>query len=155
MPRRTRLQLDQFLPFRLSVLSNTVSSAIAAAYSKRFGLTIPEWRVLAVLADNPGLTAAEIAARTAMDKVAVSRAVNALLARRVLSRYTATNDRRRLHLELSEAGQKVYGEVVPFARDYERQLLVPLTKQDRATLDRLLRLMLGRATEIGPAHLER
>jgi DNA-binding MarR family transcriptional regulator len=155
MPRRTRLQLDQFLPYRLSVLSNTISSAIAAAYSKRFGLTIPEWRVLAVLADNPGLTAAEIAARTAMDKVAVSRAVNALLARRALSRYTATNDRRRLHLELSESGHKVYGEVVPFAREYERHLLSPLTKQDRATLDRLLRLLLGRATEIGPAHLER
>ena len=53
--------------------------AIAAAYFAHFGLTIPEWRVMAVLAANPGLSAAEVTARTAMDKVAVSRAVATLL----------------------------------------------------------------------------
>ena len=80
MTRREKLHLDRFLPYRLSVLSNTVSSAIAAAYFVNFGLTIPEWRVMAILAANPGLSAAEVTARTAMDKVAVSRAVAALLA---------------------------------------------------------------------------
>ena len=82
MTRREKLHLEGFLPYRLSVLSNTVSSAIAAAYFANFGLSIPEWRVMAVLAANPGLSAAEVTARTAMDKVAVSRAVATLLVRR-------------------------------------------------------------------------
>ena len=73
------LQLDNFLPYRLSVLTNLVSTAIAGAYRERFGLSIPAWRVLAVLANSPDLSAAEVGQRTAMDKVAVSRAVRALL----------------------------------------------------------------------------
>jgi DNA-binding MarR family transcriptional regulator len=152
MTRRPDLKLDQFLPYRLSVLTNTVSSAIAAAYSRRFGLTIPEWRVLAVLAENPGLSAAEITVRTAMDKVAVSRAVASLLTRRAIMRSTSVRDRRRSHLELTTQGNKVYAEVVPFARAYEQELLEPLSRAERAALDHLLRVLLGRATEIGPAH---
>jgi DNA-binding MarR family transcriptional regulator len=136
------------------VLSNTVSSAIAAAYFAHFGLSIPEWRVMAVLASNPGLSAAEVTARTAMDKVAVSRAVAALLAAGRLRRTTAVADRRRTHLHLTSAGARVYAQVVPMALEYERGLLASLSKQDRATLDRLLRVLLGRAVELGPAHAE-
>ncbi len=152
MPRRTSLKLDQFLPYRLSVLSNTVSSAIATGYSRRFGLTIPEWRVLAVLADKPGLAAAEISVRTAMDKVAVSRAVAQLLARRAIVRRTSAKDRRRAHLELSATGVEVYSQVAPFAKAYEQELLAPLSPSERQSLDRLLTVLLGRAAEIGPAH---
>ena len=108
MTRREKLHLEGFLPFRLSVLSNTVSSAIAAAYFAHFGLSIPEWRVMAVLASNPGLSAAEVTARTAMDKVAVSRAVASLLAAGRLRRTTAVADRRRTHLHLTSAGTRVF-----------------------------------------------
>ncbi len=69
------MQLDRFIPYRLSVLTNTVSMVIASAYEREFGLTIPQWRVMAVLARYPELSAIEVAERTAMDKVAVSRAV--------------------------------------------------------------------------------
>ncbi len=151
MPRRT-LELDRFLPYRLSVLSNTVSTAIAGAYQRRFGLTIPEWRVLAVLAMNPGLSAAEVAQRTAMDKVAVSRAVASLLKHRRIARETARADRRRSHLKVAPAGERVYAEVVPFALAYERDLIAPLTSRERATLDRAIHILLGRAMEMGPAH---
>src|SRR4051812_29557256 len=154
MAPRPKLHLDRFLPYRLSVLSNTVSSAIAAAYFSNFGLSIPEWRVMAVLAANPGLSAAEVTARTAMDKVAVSRAVATLLAIGRLRRTTAANDRRRTHLELTTAGENVYARVVPMALEYERSLMTPLSKRDRATLDRVLRGLLGRAVELGPAHAE-
>jgi DNA-binding MarR family transcriptional regulator len=150
MPRT--LELNRFLPFRLSVLSNTVSTAISGAYQQRFGLTIPEWRVLAVLAMNPGLSAAEVAQRTAMDKVAVSRAVASLLEHRRIARQTARADRRRSLLKLAPAGQRVYAQVAPFALAYERELIAPLTGRDRAMLDRTLRILLGRATELGPAH---
>jgi DNA-binding MarR family transcriptional regulator len=152
MTTHPKLHLEKFLPYRLSVLSNTVSSAIAAAYFMNFGLSIPEWRVMAVLAANPGLSAAEVTARTAMDKVAVSRAVAALLAAGRLHRTTAPADRRRTHLALTRAGERVYARVVPMALDYERSLVAPLSKRDRAALDRLVRVLLGRAVELGPAH---
>jgi DNA-binding MarR family transcriptional regulator len=151
MPR-TSLALENFLPYRLSVLSNTVSTAIAGAYRERFGLSIPEWRVIAVLAMTPALSAAEVAQRTAMDKVAVSRAVGSLLRQRRLERQFASADRRRSALRLSAAGQRVYAQVVPFALAYERALLKPLAARERATLDRALRILLGRATEMGPMH---
>ncbi|MEJ1961381.1 MAG: MarR family winged helix-turn-helix transcriptional regulator [Gammaproteobacteria bacterium] len=152
MPKAITLELDRFLPYRLSVLSNIVSTAISGAYEKRFGLTIPEWRVMAVLAMTPDLSAAEVAQRTAMDKVAVSRAVGSLLEQRRIVRQTARTDRRRSLLRLSLAGRRVYAQVVPVALHYERDLLAPLSKQDRAAVDRVVRILLGRATEIGPAH---
>lgn len=154
MAPRPKLHLENFLPYRLSVLSNTVSSAIAAAYFAHFGLSIPEWRVMAVLAANPGLSAAEVTARTAMDKVAVSRAVAALIAAGRLRRTTVKADRRRTHLELTPAGTRVYAQVVPVALNYERHLIAPLSARDRATLDRILRVLLGRAIELGPVHAE-
>jgi DNA-binding MarR family transcriptional regulator len=150
----SKLHLENFLPYRLSVLSNTVSGAIAAAYFAHFGLSIPEWRVMAVLAANPGLSAAEVTARTAMDKVAVSRAVAALLAAGRLRRTMVKSDRRRTHLELTPAGERVYAQVVPVALNYERHLVAPLSARDRATLDRILRVLLGRAVELGPVHAE-
>jgi len=154
MTRAQKLHLEKFLPYRLSVLSNTVSSAIAAAYFMNFGLSIPEWRVMAVLAANPGLSAAEVTARTAMDKVAVSRAVATLQAAGRLHRTTAPADRRRTHLALTPAGARVYAQVVPMALEYERKLVASLNRRDRATLDRLVRVLLGRAVELGPAHAE-
>lgn len=154
MPRARPLQLDRFLPYRLSVLSNTVSAAIAGAYERRFGLTIPEWRVIAVLAATPDLAAADVAQRTAMDKVAVSRAVTSLLKARRIERRTSRSDRRRALLRLSAAGRRVYAEVVPFALGYERELLRPLAAGERAALDRTLAILLGRATEMGPVHTD-
>jgi len=154
MRATSKLHLENFLPYRLSVLSNTVSGAIAAAYFAHFGLSIPEWRVMAVLAANPGLSAAEVTARTAMDKVAVSRAVATLLAAGRLRRTMVKADRRRTHLELTTAGTRVYAQVVPVALNYERHLIAPLSAKDRATLDRILRVLLGRAVELGPVHAE-
>jgi DNA-binding MarR family transcriptional regulator len=154
MRQPSKLHLERFLPYRLSVLSNTISSAIAMAYFDNFGLSIPEWRVMAVLAANPGLSAAEVTARTAMDKVAVSRAVATLLAAGRLRRTMVKSDRRRTHLELTPAGKRVYAQVVPMALNYERQLIAPLSARDRATLDRLLRVLLGRAVELGPVHAD-
>jgi DNA-binding MarR family transcriptional regulator len=151
MTRPPKLHLEDFLPYRLSVLSNTVSGAIAASYFLHFGLSIPEWRVMAVLAANPGLSAAEVTARTAMDKVAVSRAVATLLAAGRLRRTTVPADRRRTHLQLTTTGARVYAQVVPMALEYERRLVASLSRRDRATLDRILRVLLGRAVELGPA----
>lgn len=132
------LDLERFLPYRLSVLSNRVSQSIAQGYAERFGIGITEWRVIAVLGRDAELSANEVAERTAMDKVAVSRAVARLLERGLLQRDTHGDDRRRSVLALSEAGYAVYDEVVPVALAYEQRLLAPLDDAERAMLDGLL-----------------
>lgn len=139
------LQLDRFIPYRLSVLTNTVSLVIAGAYEREFGLSIPQWRVMAVLARYPDLSAIEVAERTAMDKVAVSRAVQGLIdAKRVLRAFDK-GDRRRSILRLSAAGQAVYTRVAPMALRYEAELLSALSPTDQRTLDRLLARLMDQA----------
>jgi DNA-binding MarR family transcriptional regulator len=135
------LELDRFLPYRLSVLSNHISQDIARLYGERFGLNVTEWRILAVLGRYPDLSAGEVAERTAMDKVAVSRAVTSLLAGGRLKRRVHGSDRRRSVLALSGKGYKVYDEVAPLALAYERRLLEGLREDERAALDRLLTRM--------------
>lgn len=137
MPNST-LNLDRFVPYRLSVVTNRVSSAIARHYSERFGLSIPEWRVIAVLGQTPGLSARAVAERTAMDKVQVSRAVRALVAAGRLTRKPHARDGRATVLALSRKGAAIYAEIVPLALDLERQFLAALTVGERRSLDRLL-----------------
>jgi DNA-binding MarR family transcriptional regulator len=149
MPKPVLLQLENFLPYRLSVLTNLLSTAIAGSYRERFGLSIPAWRVLAVLANSPDLSAAEVAQRTAMDKVAVSRAVRALLTARRVARRVARADRRRSVLRLTAAGRRVHAAVAPIARAYECSLLQVLTRAERMALDRALRILGKRALQIG------
>lgn len=132
------LVLEQFLPYRLSVLSNTVSTRIAKFYAERFQLTIPEWRVMAVLGRFPGLTAAEVTERTAMDKVQVSRAVARLKKTHRIEQRAVEGDRRARHLFLTKDGHEVYAEIVPLARDYEQRVTAPLSAAERMQLDRLL-----------------
>jgi DNA-binding MarR family transcriptional regulator len=151
--RTSQLILEDFLPYRLSVLSNTISAAIAQAYSGHFGLTIPEWRVLAVLGRFPGISAGEVAERTAMDKVAVSRAVGRLSAAGRVRRESADADRRRSILELTAAGKAIYARLTPVLLDYERALLAELPASDRARLDGVLDRLLQRARDLGPPRL--
>ena len=148
------LVLEKFLPYRLSVLSNRLSAAIAESYSQRFGLSIPEWRVMAVLARNPGLSAAEVAERTAMDKVAVSRAVGRLLATGRARRETATGDRRRSMLELTPAGQRIYARITPALCKYEAELLAGLGARERQALDGLLDRLEARAPQLEPPRID-
>jgi DNA-binding MarR family transcriptional regulator len=143
-----RLHLDRFVPYRLSVLTNIVSMSIAHAYERDFGLTIPEWRVIAVLARYPNLSAIEVGERTAMDKVAVSRAVQSLLAARRIVRAYDKGDRRRSILRLSSAGRAVYARVAPLALGYERKLLAALSASDRRALDRLIGRLIERARSL-------
>lgn len=132
------LDLERFLPYRLSVLSNRISDAIARMYSQRFALGVTEWRVMAVVGRYPGLSAGEVAQRTAMDKVAVSRAVSGLVEDGSLHRDTHGSDRRRSVLRLSAHGRRVYDEVAAMALRFEQQLLQGLDRQEHALLFRLL-----------------
>jgi DNA-binding MarR family transcriptional regulator len=142
------IDLQRFLPYRLSVLSNLVSSTIADTYQRRFDLTIPEWRVIAVLSRHPGLSAAEVAELTRMDAVAVSRAVARLLRAGRLRRAVSPVDRRRSVLRVSRAGAAVYHAVAPLALAYERELLAALGDSERALLVRALDSLTERAQSL-------
>ena len=132
------LVLEEFLPYRLSILSNRVSRAIAQRYAKTFDLTIPEWRIIAVLGRRPGLTAKEIAEATEMDKVAVSRAVARLVAaRRVAARADRADARRQL-LALTREGEAVHARIAPIALASEEKLLASLDARERTELDALI-----------------
>ncbi|MDE2182831.1 MAG: winged helix-turn-helix transcriptional regulator [Alphaproteobacteria bacterium] len=132
------LVLDRFIPYRLSVLTNRLSDAIARQYSERFGLTIPEWRVTAVLGESSGLSATDVAARTAMDKVQVSRAVASLVAAGRVARSDDDVDGRVSRLALTRAGRRIYEEIAPLALSLEAEFLSVLTAEERKALDRLL-----------------
>lgn len=147
-PDRDAIDLERFLPYRLSVLTNLVSGTIADAYQRRFDLTIPEWRVIAVLSRHPGLSAAEVGELTRMDAVAVSRAVARLLRAGRLRRAVSPLDRRRSVLSVSPAGAAVYREVAPLALGYERELLGALGTAHRAVLDDALTRLTERAQSL-------
>ncbi|MFQ5972786.1 MAG: MarR family winged helix-turn-helix transcriptional regulator [Alphaproteobacteria bacterium] len=142
------LILERFVPYRLSVLANTVSRAIAREYQARFGLSIPEWRVLAVLGRFAPLTASGVSTRTEMDKVRVSRAVARLLKADLIERRTDPEDRRRGLLSHTRAGADIYRRIVPLARGREAALIEVLSSEEVAQLDRLLDKLQRRADRI-------
>jgi DNA-binding MarR family transcriptional regulator len=134
------LELERFLPYRLSILSNRVSQAIAREYTERFNLSMTEWRVIAVLArfNGDGMSAREVADRTAMDKVAVSRALVRLTASGRVSRATHGGDKRRSVLRLTAKGWKIHDTVAPRARAHERELLGHLSAEEKKMLTQIL-----------------
>ena len=144
------LRLENFLPYRLAVLSNTVSTTVARAYAKRFNVSIPEWRVIAVLGRFPGLSAVEVAERTLMDKVAVSRAVTKLIKNGRIDREFADADKRRSILNLSEDGKQLHDEIADLALQFERDLLQGFSKDEMDQLDTIMERLLARASLIGP-----
>ena len=147
--RAMRLDLERFLPYRLSVLSNRVSSAIARQYSDRFGLSIPEWRVMAVLGGTPVLSARDVAERTAMDKVQVSRAVESLVRARRVARSPDREDGRIMRLSLTQKGRAIYDEVVPLALHLENVFLSALDPEERRQFDALMGKLARQAHLLG------
>ena len=144
------LILEDFLPYRLAVLSNAVSTTVARAYDKRFNVSIPEWRVIAVLGRFPGLSAVEVAERTFMDKVAVSRAVTKLIKNGRIDREFADSDKRRSILNLSEDGKQLHDEIAQLALQFERDLLHGFSQEEMDSLNSVMERLLARASLIGP-----
>lgn len=132
------LILEGFLPYRLAILSHSVSHSIASIYESRFGVSIPEWRVIAIVGRFPDLSAVEVAERTVMDKVAVSRAVTKLIKSGCIDRQFADADRRRSILNLTSKGREVHDEIAPLALQMEADLLEDLNDDEIAMLDRVI-----------------
>lgn len=135
---RRQLRLDDFIPYRLSFTSNLVSDTIARTYEALFGLTIPQWRLIAVIAESDGVTQGEIGARTRMDKVTVSRAAIGLVERGLLERVANAQDRRSHLLVLSGEGRCLYAEVAPKALELEARIFARFSRDE---IDRLVAML--------------
>src|SRR5580704_2546071 len=129
LPETPPLQLGDFVPFRLNRLAAEVSEHLATVYRERFGLEIPEWRVMATVGPERGCTAQYIARSTRMHKSRVSRAIAHLEKRGLMTRVTSSADRREMELRLTKAGRRVYAELVPLALERESILLACLTRE--------------------------
>ncbi len=140
-------RLARFLPYKLSIASNAVSGRIAREYQTRFGLKIPEWRIMAVLGDSGPMTPREIGRATLMDKVAVSRACRTLEARELAVREPHTSDGRSHVLGLTRTGREVFEEIMEHALEIEERLFEALEPDERETLAGLLDRVHAKARE--------
>lgn len=131
-------RLADFLPYQLSITSNAVSSRIADEYRARFGLSVPEWRVMAILGDAGAQTQRDLTATTLMDKVAVNRACKGLEDRGLASRQPNELDGRSHHLDLTEAGRVMHGQIMPIAEAMEAEIFGCLSDEERRQFSEIL-----------------
>ncbi len=113
------LNLERYLPYRLSILSNKISSKIAETYSDKFALSITEWRIMAVLGEHPDVSADEVSFKTQIEKSILSRAINKLHSRHLIAREFNPSDKQRHMLTLTETGLSVYEEIVSVSYEME------------------------------------
>ncbi|MFZ5781511.1 MAG: MarR family winged helix-turn-helix transcriptional regulator [Pseudomonadota bacterium] len=146
MPDATQaLELEKFLPYRLSILAQIVSESLHDLYAGPFGLSVTQWRVMAALGRFAPLTASDVGQRIVMDKVAVSRAVAGLLQRGLVERAADRNDRRRASLRLSSRGRAMHARIVPIALEYESRLYEALAGDERPAFDELIERLTSHA----------
>lgn len=140
--------LSEFLPYQLSITSNVVSGRIAQEYRQRFGLSVPEWRVMAVLGDSGPLTQRELTRLTYMDKVAVNRACRVLEERGLADRRPNEQDGRSHHLDLTTEGVRMRDEIMPLALEMERRLFSSFTREEVEQFRRLLERVKGEVKDL-------
>ena len=127
-----RLDLFRFVPFRLNRLAAEVSAALSSEYQERYGLDIPEWRVLATLGFRDDACSAQyIAHCTRTHKSTISRAVTALMARELVERVENEDDRREFALRMTAKGKALYLELIPRLKRKEQEILSCLSAQER------------------------
>lgn len=149
-----QLELERFIPYRLAVLADWVSRSLATTYHERFGISIPEWRIIAVLSRFQPLSAGELSEFTNMDKPRVSRALQRLAAGELIKRERAAKDQRVAVIHLSDKGTALYSEIAPLALDWEQRLLEGFSAEQRVALDRLLDQLQDRLTAMRREPLE-
>jgi DNA-binding MarR family transcriptional regulator len=142
------LKLEQFLPYQLNVVSSLVSQALSRVYAQRYGIGVPEWRLLVTLGQYPMMTAKAVGAHTHMHKTKVSRAVAILEKRRLLGRRANREDKREAFLSLTSAGRNIYEELAPHALDFAVRLTEILTPADREAFNRALAQLTARSAQL-------
>lgn len=142
------IPLAKFLPYQLSITSNAVSGRIAQEYRQRFGLSVPEWRVMAVLGDSGALTQRDLTQRTLMDKVAVNRACKVLEERGLATRTPNAQDGRSHHLDLTDSGREMHGQIMPLAREMEQRVFAGFSSEELERFSSLLQRVRGQVGDL-------
>jgi DNA-binding MarR family transcriptional regulator len=136
-----KFDLSDYIPCQLAALGYSIMRTVAGVFEDRFGISMPEWKVLAVIVDKPGLAAVAVAQFAQMDTVAVSRAVTKLLDRKLIVRELDSEDRRRSVLNLSAAGAELHGKIVPLADELEANLLSGFSDDERRVLSKAIKTL--------------
>ena len=144
------LLLEAFLPYRLNVLAASVSESLERIYSRRFGLDIAGWRVMATLGQFGGVTAKAIGAHSHMHKTKVSRAIAGLEKRGLIRRKANPLDQREQVISLTDQGEAIYREIIPLAQAFQQSLLQALPEAQRRNLDEILMILTGEAERLSP-----
>lgn len=146
----TPFDLNRFLPYRLNRLADQVSEQLAHLYESSYSLTIAQWRVLAWLNQCEVLTARQIRDATRMDKARVSRAVQSLVERKLISRSPDQQDQRAHHLRLTEAGRALLDQLLPQAQAWEAAVLASLSVTERDALMKAMTRLENALGQPGP-----
>jgi DNA-binding MarR family transcriptional regulator len=145
VPRNGGFVLDTWLPHEFSFIANHFSAVLEGMYSRRYGISVTGWRIIAVLANHAPLSAKELAERTAMNPVAITRSVDDLVRVGMVRRRIDARDRRRVVLRLSDKGVATYREVIPVAIRMEDELLRYLPREEVMRLRQTMSLLAKRA----------
>jgi DNA-binding MarR family transcriptional regulator len=137
-PQEAPLKLDQFLPYQLNVVASLVSQALSRIYVDRYGIGVPEWRILVTLGEFETMTAKAIGAHSHMHKTKVSRGVRVLERRKLLARRENHADRREAFLSLTPAGRAIYNDLAPGALEFARRLFETINADDRPAFERAM-----------------
>lgn len=148
------LELEAFLPYQLAVLADTMSQSLSRLYSDRYGIGVPEWRVIANLGQRGTMTATEIGGHAQMHKTKVSRAVSGLVSRGLVARERNRADQREALLQLTDEGLRIYGDLVPSARAFNEALESMLEGNERELLRSILDRLTSRSRDLARAVAE-
>ncbi len=154
--RGAPLKLEEFLPYRLNVVASLVSQSLSRIYADRYGIGVPEWRVLVTLGQFEMMTGKAIGLHSHMHKTKVSRAVALLEGRKLLVRRANRADLRESFLTLTAAGRAMYEDLAPVALEFTRKLSESIDPADRAAFDRAIDRLTERsaslAAEVAKSH---
>ena len=142
------LKLEEFLPYRLNVVASLSSQALSRVYAKRYGIGVPEWRVLVTLGQFGMMTGKAVGAHSHMHKTKVSRAVALLEKRKLIARRANRADLREAFLSLTSAGRLVYEELAPIALDFARRLCEVIEPADRDAFERAIDRLAERSAQL-------
>jgi len=134
----TKFQLESFFPYLVRIFYRSVSQSVATIYERDYDLTVSEWRAMAVLGNEQPLSAGEIVKKSSIDKVKVSRAISGLTKAGYLERRVDEDDRRKVALQLTQAGQNLFEELVKKVQELEDQLLDGFSDAEKDTLSQFM-----------------
>ena len=140
-----KFDLNDYIPCQLATLTQSIMRSVAALFEDRYGISLPEWKVLAIIRDKPSLSAVAVSRLAQMDTVAVSRAVTKLIDRRLVIRELDSEDRRRSVLNVSAEGRELQDQIAPLASELEASLLEDLSEEEQRVFEKAIRVLHSKA----------